>query len=118
MHFNQAMAGLAEATSPWEAWTTLSRLGGAMPSPGAALPGLAMLWMQEGTRFMAERLRADADAVAALGACASPTEAAALQQRWMQEAGRSFAEASLRDFVTPVPDVSALQAALRTAFRA
>jgi hypothetical protein len=46
--------------------------------------------MQAMARFFADRLRADADAVAALGGCGSPTEAMAVQQRWLTEAGESY----------------------------
>jgi hypothetical protein len=63
---------------------------------GGALAGVGKAWMQEMTALMASRLRADADAVLAMGACTTLTDLALLQQRWLAEAGQTYSAASQR----------------------
>lgn len=63
---------------------------------GGALAGVGKAWVQEMTALMASRLRADADAVLAMGACTTLTDLALLQQRWLAEAGQSYSAASQR----------------------
>ena len=63
---------------------------------GSALPALGQAWGAEMAAFIAERIRADADALMALPGCTTPMDFAQWQQRWFAEASRSYAEASSR----------------------
>jgi len=84
------MTGLA--TEAAEAWSALA----APFARGGALPGLGQAWATEVAALMAERLRADADALLALRGCTTPVEVAQWQQRWFSDAARSYAESSTR----------------------
>lgn len=84
------MTGLATGTT--DAWSALA----ASFARGGALPGLGKAWGAEMAALLAERFRADADALMALPGCTTPMEFAQWQQRWFAEATRSYAEASSR----------------------
>ena len=80
-------------------WMAAPGAQGAMPIAfpgGDALNGMGKAWMQEVTSLLAARLRADADAVLAMGACTTLTDVALLHQRWLSDAGQAYAEASQR----------------------
>ena len=86
---------------PAEFW---ARLG--LPAFGEGPTALGQAWMQEMMRFMAARLRADADALVALCACKGPAEVAEVQQRWLVGMGEAYAGAGARLMRLAMPDVA------------
>lgn len=96
------MDTIPAATPPFaphaEFW---ARLG--LPCLGESPASLGQAWMQEVTQFLAARLRADADALVALGGCTRPDEIAEIQRRWLSEMGEAYAGAGTRMMRLAVP---------------
>jgi hypothetical protein len=96
-------ADTAPATfpDPAEFW---ARLG--LPAFGEGATALGQAWMQEMMRFLAGRLRADADALVALCDCKGPMEVAEVHQRWLVGMGEAYAGAGARLMRLAMPDVA------------